>query len=210
MYLKRTLDMSDKCIWIESQNAWYKLLEPDSTKKFLFNGKKTTQFVVHMPIRAACSLTANILDMMDEFDFDKQSYFRTIHADKTPHQIHESLCYGDFEPFDFELLKREVQFVRHFVQNCYRNYLKKECIFFQGMLELQNHLLRSKKSKESWTSRDIDYEKSAVASEARGKRNMCGSSLLRTNERNGTFYQRVLVKTFIFIKNNFFNVHVNF
>ena len=181
-------------VWVESPNAWYWLQKPSEEQPQLkvtltIDGEKLcipktlhatlpAQAELHVELRAKFGLISNLCDA---FLFDEQSgeslQYLKRHSKKNPEALHKDLkptpeLLARFpsrpeEAFDLKLLKRYPSFVKQ--------HLKDFCAEFKATCNFMKNL----KNPTRQTFSQEDFERSALAAEARGARHPWGE--LRTD-----------------------------
>uniref|UniRef100_A0A7S4JJX7 Uncharacterized protein n=1 Tax=Odontella aurita TaxID=265563 RepID=A0A7S4JJX7_9STRA len=177
-----TIDTShtERGVWVETKAAWYKLKKPSSTQSIQPDGKSVSQEELHIPIRAKFGLVSNMLDMLGEECPVKP--MAKVHRKHNPKECYDRLSLPsddplimDFpglnqDPFDYDILRREVKFVRFWLSAGFPMYLDKQCAFIRGLDAMERDLNRAKRNKEEWTQEVLDLEACALWAEARSQR----------------------------------------
>ena len=139
-----------------------------------------SQEFVHLPIRAKFGLLSNLADMLGERPggLPERSLVAEVHAHRTPEESHVLLKTSDEElqnhdlnsdPFDWDLLRREVGFVQDYLKD-FDEGLVPKCRFMKGLAEMKKQFNNAKKNKEEWATREFNYLSSAEGAERRSNR----------------------------------------
>jgi hypothetical protein len=177
-------DYTDRGIWFQTNDAWYKLEQPCTAR--LYSGK--SQDDVHLELRAKFGLVSNLLDMFNEKSKSlRLENFFGLHDSRTPSESYNVLSPTPghlerhpelpTEPFDMELLRREATFVKQHIQDCGVGFSKSK--FVKGLTEMEKERKKTHKHKKKGGDRkdddEFDYLASAEAAEKRSGRRPWGS-----------------------------------
>ena len=145
-------------VWITSTEtkAWYWLKQPHASQEKL-----------HTPMRAKFGLVSNLIDVLLEERGGNRIYFKK-HLSSQPRELHDSLAYGHYEPFDWNLLESNAHFFVYQHLLGLTAEVHKDTPLMKGLLTLGNH-----KTKKKWTQ--ALYLESALKAERRSQRTPWGN-----------------------------------
>lgn len=179
-------DDDGRGMWVLSRQAWYKLLQPCTKVITQNDGIRTSQDILHQPVRANCGLLNNILDMLSDSNGNLEDQFVSFFSELTPEE-----CYDVLEkPFDFDLLKRDPAFVKDCLSNLHEN-LPDSCVFVNGLKKLRLEYSQARKRKMHWVLRSFDYCASAEMAEERSNRHPWGCRKLNSNGKPASVQNKV-------------------